>query len=132
MVSNKDETEWKQSWTASSANAHKNIALGEFLYDIDDTDDVSCYKSNHAFSASFENFAKQLVINDAAEEDQCRNVREGLGFDKDYPFDIEVRDNFYQHQCDPFFSGIDHVSGFDSLINWNSDGSNTLTVSIVD
>ena len=30
-------------------------------------------------------------------------------------FDTEVRDKFYEHQCDPFFTGIDHVSGMDAL-----------------
>ena len=27
-----------------------------------------------------------------------------------HSFDTEVRDNFYEHECDPFFTGIDHMS----------------------
>jgi len=32
-----------------------------------------------------------------------------------YSFDTEVRDSFHEHKCDPFFTGIDHVSGMDAL-----------------
>eukprot|EP00956_Cyclotella_meneghiniana_P016363 scaffold25814_cov57-Cyclotella_meneghiniana.AAC.3 len=113
MQSNKDETEWKQSWMAYSVNPAINIALGEFLYDIDDIDNVECYNSNPAFSASFDAYAKELIIKDDSDEDQCRKVREQLGFDKDHPFDTEVRDKFHEHQCDPFFTGVDHTSGLD-------------------
>ncbi len=28
-------------------------------------------------------------------------------------FDTEIRDNFYEHKCNPFFTGVDHVSGRD-------------------
>ena len=127
LVSN-DQSEWKQKWTVSfTSPGHDSMALDE--YTQDEAVSSICYKHNPAFSASFENFAKQLVVNDAGDEEQCRRVREELGLDKDHPFDTEVRDNFYQHQCDPFFSGIDHVSGLDKSINWNSDGSSTLTVS---
>ena len=71
-----------------------------------------CYKTNPAFSASFENFARDLVIEDPSDEDQCRQVREGLGYDKDHPFDTEVVDKFAEHLCDPFFTGNDHISGY--------------------
>eukprot|EP00956_Cyclotella_meneghiniana_P014940 scaffold22644_cov44-Cyclotella_meneghiniana.AAC.4 len=124
LVSN-DQSEWKQQWTVSfTSPGHDSMTLDE--YTQDEAMSSICYKHNPAFSASFENFAKQLVVNDAGDEEQCRKVREELGFDKDHPFDTEVRDNFYQHQCDPFFTGIDHVSGLDKSINWNSDGSSTL------
>ena len=73
-----------------------------------------CYKTNSAFSASFENFATDLVIEDPSDEDQCRQVREDLGFDKDHSFDTEVVDKFEEHLCDPFFTGNDHISGYDA------------------
>ncbi len=25
-------------------------------------------------------------------------------------FDTEVRDSFYEHECDPFFTGVDHMA----------------------
>ena len=78
-----------------------------------------CYKTNPAFSASFENFARDLVIEDPSDEDQCRRVREDLGFDKDHPFDTEVADKFEEHLCDPFFTGNDHVSGYDPSSSLN-------------
>ena len=34
---------------------------------------------------------------------------------KNYPFDTDVRDNFNEHMCDPFFSGVDHVSDLSVL-----------------
>ena len=38
--------------------------------------DVSrtCYLPNVAFSSSFEEFSQNLVINDASDEDKCRNA----------------------------------------------------------
>ena len=39
----------------------------------------------------------------------CGDTREKLGFDKDHPFDTEIRDKFYEHQCDPFFTSVDHT-----------------------
>lgn len=90
---------------------YKSTSRQEFVQD--DTNPSTCYNVSSAFSAAFDAFANNIAIEDAADEDQCRKVREELGFDKDHPFDTEVRDNFLQHQCDPFFSGIDHVSGED-------------------
>ena len=34
-------------------------------------------------------------------------------------FDTEVRDSFHEHKCDPFFTGVDHVSGMD--MDYSSD-----------
>ena len=84
----------------------------QMFTEIGETDTV-CYKTNPAFSASFENFARDLVIEDPSDEDQCRQVREDLGFDKDHPFDTEVVDKFREHLCDPFFTTNDHISGHD-------------------
>ena len=33
---------------------------------------------------------------------------EQLGFDKEYPFDTEVRDSFHERMCDEMFTGVDH------------------------
>ena len=30
-------------------------------------------------------------------------------------FGTEVRDNFHKHKCDPFFTGVDHMSGLDEV-----------------
>ena len=42
---------------------------------------MTCYEPSDAFSPSFEDFAKDLVIDDAADEDQCRHTREQLGYE---------------------------------------------------
>jgi len=104
-------SEWKRQWTVSFISSdYQNVSIEDFVQD-DDINWVSkCYDMSSAFSPSFDDFAKELVIEDASDEDQCRNVREGLGFDKDHPFDTEVRDSFYEYQCDPFFTGVDHES----------------------
>ena len=108
-----DAGEWNQEWSVSFIRSdYESTSLGQFMHN--DTDSyTTCYDVSSAFSPSFDNFAKELIIADASDEDQCRKVREGLGFDKDYPFDTEIRDSFYEHQCDPFFTGVDHVSKHD-------------------
>ena len=105
--------EWKREWTVLFlSSGYENVNLEEFVQD--GTNSVlTCYDMSSAFSPSFDDFAKELVIEDSSDEDQCRNVREKMGFDKDHPFDTEVRDSFYEHQCDPFFTGVDHVSKHD-------------------
>ena len=113
LASNSATSGWKQQWKVAFVDPeYKGPSVTEFIQD-NTALNVRCYKANPAFSASFDDFAKELVVNDASDEDQCRKVRETLGFDKDYPFDVEVCDNFHQHQCDPFFTGIDHTSGND-------------------
>ena len=112
LLADTDQSEWKQEWTVSFVfTGYESTSLQEFVQD--DTNPSTCYNVSSAFSAAFDAFANNIAIEDAADEDQCRKVREELGFDKDHPFDTEVRDNFLQHQCDPFFSGIDYVSGED-------------------
>ena len=59
------------------------------------------------FSASFEDFAVTLVIDNAANKDQCGAARQALGFDEDFQFDTEVCDEFKRRECDPFFDAID-------------------------
>ena len=46
-------------------------------------------KGDPGYSQSFEDFAVGLVINDADDEEQCQNTRQGLGFAPDYEFDID-------------------------------------------
>lgn len=64
-----------------------------------------CYKQNQGFSQSFDDFARNLVISDAGNENQCMNARVGLGFDKDHPYDTEVCDTFRDYTCDIHFTG---------------------------
>ena len=105
-----DETDWKRHWSASFITPKENstITLGNygdmFEYSVKDNL-VECYGSNPAFSSSFDNWAKDLAIKDAGDEDQCRKLRETLGFDKDHPFDVEIADKFHEHMCDPLFTG---------------------------
>ena len=117
LPSNNVQSEWKQIWVVSFiASDYKGPSLEEFSPDNTSSNghsDTTCFNVNSAFSPSFESFARELAINDASDEDQCRNVREKLGFDKDHPFDEEVKASFNQHKCDPFFTGIDHESGED-------------------
>ena len=61
------------------------------------------------FNLSFENFAKKFVIEDEKDEDQCRRTREGLGFESDHPFDVEVCQEFESYMCDSFFDGIEEI-----------------------
>jgi hypothetical protein len=105
-----NETGWKQDWTVSLiASEYDGATLHDVFVNSEGGSSV-CYKTNPAFSASFENFASNLVIRDPSDDDQCRQVREDLGFDENHPFDTEVVDKFMEHMCDPFFTGVDHVS----------------------
>ena len=103
-----NQSEWKQDWTVSfiSSSPH-NINLKEF--ERGNNLATTCYKPNPAFSKAFDDFAKELVIVDPKDEEKCGKVREELGFDKDHPFDTEVREKFHEHMCDPFFTGVDHT-----------------------
>ena len=115
LASASEQSEWKQKWAVSFITSdYKGPSIEEFVQNSDSSD-ATCFKIHSAFSPSFESFARELVIHDASDEDQCRNVREKLGFDKDHPFDVEVKANFDEHKCDPFFTGIDHKSGEDNV-----------------
>jgi hypothetical protein len=105
-----NETGWQQDWTVSFVSSEYDGATLHDLFVNNEGGSSVCYKTNPAFSASFEKFASNLVIHDPSDEDQCRQVREDLGFDKDHPFDTEVVDKFMEHMCDLFFTGVDHVS----------------------
>jgi len=102
-----EQSEWRQTWTVSFiASDYEGPPLQERVEHT--TPSITqCYKPSPAFSASFDDFSKVLIIDDAGDEEQCGKVREGLGFDKDHPFDTEVRDSFHQQLCDPFHTGID-------------------------
>ncbi|KAL7486824.1 hypothetical protein ACHAW6_012424 [Cyclotella cf. meneghiniana] len=61
------------------------------------------------FSQSFENFARNLVIDDPRNEARCKEVREELGFDSNHPFDTEVCQKFESHLCEGFFTEVDEM-----------------------
>ena len=61
----------------------------EFVEDYDDSlpslsTSVSptCYEPNAGFSGAFEDFAKDLAIDDASDESQCEDTREQLGYER--------------------------------------------------
>jgi hypothetical protein len=66
------------------------------------------YQTNEGFSQSFENIAQGIVIDDEKDEDKCRQARELLGFDRDYPYDTEVVDKFNDMACGEDFTTYDH------------------------
>jgi hypothetical protein len=70
----------------------------------------TCYQIHEGFSQSFENFAQGIVIDDETDEDQCRQSRELLGFDRDYPYDTEVVDEFNDMACGYDFTAYDHMA----------------------
>ena len=44
-----------------------------------------------------------------------------------YSFDTEVRDSFHEHKCDPFFTGVDHLSGTDAhVLGMDASGTDTM------
>jgi len=61
------------------------------------------------FSPSFEDFAKNLEIEDANDEARCMKVRAALGFNSDHPFDTEVCQKFVSYTCDKFFTEVDDM-----------------------
>ena len=103
---------WIQDWAISFAKPGYNISnLQEFSGSNGDDNGVSiCYPPNPAFNRAFEDFTKDFVITNAADEDQCRDAREEMGFEPDHLFDTEVCRKFKDHMCDPFFTGIDHLT----------------------
>lgn len=103
-----NQAAWKQDWKVSFLIDPGNTTLEDFAARDNSGRGTTCYTPNPAFSASFDVFAKGLVITDPANEEQCRKTREQLGFDKDYLFDTEVRDSFHERMCDEFFTGVDH------------------------
>ena len=110
----------KQEWSDSFTTAIYGNAILEDLHQKCGTNAESqipfcrqrlartCYKQNPAFSASFDRFARELVISDPTDEVRCRQTRVELGFDRDHPFDTDIQVKFNEHMCDPFFSGVDH------------------------
>jgi len=115
MMERSGGTAWRQAWTMAFIDPdYDKSDVEEFSRGFEDGF-TTCYKRNGGFSASFDDFAKDLVIKDASNEKSCQEAREQLGFDKDHPFDTEVRDKFYEHQCDPFFSSVDHTVGIGEM-----------------
>jgi hypothetical protein len=78
---------------------------------ISTNEGTNCYNASDAYSASFDTYSLDLIIDDATDEDQCRNTREKLGFDRDYPFDMEVRDEYHDLMCQGVeFTAVDHLT----------------------
>ena len=104
--------DWIRTWTIDFAEPGYNISqLQEFSRSDGEGGGVPmCYPSNPAFNRAFEDFVEDFVINNAADEDQCRAAREEIGFEPDHPFDTEVCQTFKDHMCDEFFTGIDHLT----------------------
>jgi hypothetical protein len=79
-----EQSNWKNKWTVSFiTSGYEETSLVNYTAHQTDASFPICYKSSPAFSASFEEFAKSLEIRDPSDEDQCREMREALGFDKD-------------------------------------------------
>ena len=110
-VNGDDHASWRHAWTVSFVTpvSHNNPTFSTLEESIVRGGSKTCYSQNTAFSASFDGFARVLIINDPSDEEQCRNTREALGFDKDHPFDTEIRETFRKFMCDPFFTGVDHT-----------------------
>ena len=76
-------------------------------------------KGTAGYSSSFEDFAKDLVIEDPSDEDECENAREGLDFESDYPYDVDVCDEFNFRMCDGFYDEVDDLTeGLDEPPTW--------------
>ena len=110
-VNEDDHASWRQAWTVSFITpvSDNNPSFSTLEESIVGDGSKRCYRPNTAFSASFDGFARGLTINDASDEMQCRDTQEALGFDKDHPFDMEVRETFLKFMCDQFFTGVDHM-----------------------
>ena len=49
----------------------------------------------------FEEYAQDLVIDDAADLQRCEEVREELGYEQDHLNDIEICESFVDLRCNP-------------------------------
>lgn len=68
-----------------------------------------CYFSdpNPAFSPAFEEFARDLVIDDPYDQVSCSLARSKLNFEPDHPHDTEVCQEFEEFMCDGVFDVAD-------------------------
>ena len=69
------------------------------------------------YTSSFENFAQGIAITDPANETQCGNARQQLGFKSDYPFDVDVCRAFVEQECSTLWLSVDGLAG-----NWTDKG----------
>jgi hypothetical protein len=101
------EQGWNQNWEVIFAEQYDHVlprAIGT-------NEGTKCYNASDAYSASFDAYSLDLIIDDATDEDQCRNTRKKLGFDRDYPFDMEVRDKYHDLMCQGVeFTAVDHLT----------------------
>jgi hypothetical protein len=101
------EQGWNQNWEVIFAEQYDNVLPQAY----GNQPGRKCYNASDAYSASFDAFSLDLIINDATDEDQCQNTREMLGFDRDYPFDLEVRDEYHNLMCQGVeFTAVDHLT----------------------
>jgi hypothetical protein len=101
------EQGWNQNWEVIFAEQYDHVLPRA----IDTNEGTKCYNASDAYSASFDTYSLDLIIDDASDEDQCRNTREKLGFDRDYPFDLEVRDEYHDLMCQGVeFTAVDHLT----------------------
>lgn len=65
------------------------------------------------YSKSFEEWVNGtdgsggFVIHDPADEEQCQNAREFIGFERDYIDDVEVCERFHEYSCNEVNDIID-------------------------
>ena len=104
--------EWIQDWSLSFDSTEQGYNISSLQEFSGSTDEVTkrCYPPNPAFNRAFEDFASGFVINTAADEDECKATRQDMGFEPDHPFDTDVCHSFKEHMCDPFYTGIDHMT----------------------
>ncbi len=102
--------EWIQDWEVSFDTTEQGYNITSFQEFSGSNSVKVCYPPNPAFNRAFDSFALGLVINNAADEDECKATRQGMGFESEHPFDTEVCHAFIDYMCDPFFSGIDHLT----------------------
>lgn len=101
------EQGWNQNWEIIFAEQYDKVLPRVIETNVG----MKCYNASAAYSASFDAFSLGLIIDDATDEDQCRNTREMLGFDRDYPFDLEVRDEYHDLMCQGVeFTAVDHLT----------------------
>ena len=113
MKANTAGEDWSHSWTIraseTESNPNHNLDNLDKLANGLSQGNAACFPPSAAFNQPFDDFAKDLVIKDAGKEDECRHVREELGFDKDHPHDTDVCREFEEVMCDPFFTGLENT-----------------------
>jgi hypothetical protein len=71
------EADFVQSWSVKFVEDYDDS-----LSSLSTSDSPTCFEPNAGFSAAFEDFAKDLVIDDTSDESQCEDTREQLGYER--------------------------------------------------